>query len=57
MNKEVNPTTAVILIVVVVLLIGAIGWYVMNRPKKLSYPPGFNPASPPAAVPGGPAGR
>lgn len=53
MSKEVNPTTALIVIVVVVVLIVAIGLYTMNRPKKLSYPPGFNPASPPVAVPGG----
>ncbi len=56
-NKQIHPTTAVVVIVVVALLIIAVGWYMMNRPKKLSYPPNFNPASPPAAAPAGPAGR
>jgi len=52
-NKQISQTTAAIVIVVVVVLIMAIGWYMINRPKKLSYPPGFNPANPPAAAPGG----
>lgn len=53
MNKQVSPTTAIVAIVAVVVLVVAIGWYMMNRPKKLTYPPGFNPANPPAAALGG----
>lgn len=53
MNRQISQTTAIVVIAVVVVLIVAVGWYLMNRPKKLSYPPGFNPANPPVAAPGG----
>ncbi|GIV19000.1 MAG: hypothetical protein KatS3mg023_0751 [Armatimonadota bacterium] len=56
MNKQISQTTAIIVIAVVVVLVVVVGWYMMNRPKKLSYPPNFNPAMPPTTAPGAPAG-
>lgn len=57
MNQQIQPKTAAMIIALAVILVLAVGWYVMNRPKRLSYPANFNPAAPPAGAPSAPTGR
>ena len=57
MHQQVSRKTAMIVIVAAVVLLLAVGWYVLYGPRRLSYPAGFNPASPPTATPGDSAGR
>lgn len=49
MQRKLNPTTVAVLIVVVVILIGVVGWQLLSRKGSV-------PQSPPTPVAGGPTG-